>query len=323
MRQNIGLKVASVTATALFFLVGCVSPTSSSSNTELTVSAPTVTASISDTSVTPGSTVTLTATATSGATLLWSQVTGNSVSLSGATSAIASFTPSVSGVYSFHVVATNAGGSTTSNTISVTVSATAPMVSAGISETSGVLFDIVSLTATATSGASLLWTEVSAPSGSTAAILDGSTAFARIVPDVAGVYVFSVTATNSGGSATSNTVSVSIVDPLAGTWVNSYPNGSITMTYTFTFANGIWSNIQTNSSSSNTFVASGTYVENSAGVVVLSETNAVQTIGGVSYNRTRQDTATFGFVISGGVINWTLQSGTLLQISDLNPYTKQ
>jgi hypothetical protein len=133
---------------------------------------------------------------------------------------------------------------------------------------------------------------------------------------VAGTYIFNVTATNGGGTATSGNVSVNISDPLTGTWV-------------FTFANGIWTTTQTSTGNlgfSNNM--NGTYSETAAGVVVFKVSFEGTITNGVTTTNyapaTPQPFATNNFSISGGVLTWTLADITWSQVGfPMNPYTKQ
>src|SRR5262249_1254902 len=129
--------------------------------------------------------VTLTATASSGATLVWSP--------GGQTTA--SITVNAAGTYI--VTATAANGCTATDAAVVTLNNTPPTVNAGRDTVIGCSSSSVTLTATASSGATLLWS-------------NGQTT-ASITVTVAGTYT--VTATGTNGCTASDVVNVGLNTP--------------------------------------------------------------------------------------------------------------
>jgi len=128
MRANVVSKVAILSVVAAIAAVsGCggdSSSSSSSSGSGTTVSAPTITVQPVSQSVSSGTAVTLSVTATGDGTLSY-QWYKDSTAISGATSssyAISSATSSNAGTY--YVVVTNSGGSTTSSSATLTVGTT-------------------------------------------------------------------------------------------------------------------------------------------------------------------------------------------------------
>jgi hypothetical protein len=132
-----------------------------------------------------------------------SSPSGVTVSLTGAATAQATFTPTVAGVYEFELTVSD-GELATRDTVRVTVSAAnqAPAVDAGTDQ-SITLGATANVTATATDpdgdALTYAWTVQSRPAGSTAALSATTTPAVSITPDVAGAYVLRVTVSDGRG----------------------------------------------------------------------------------------------------------------------------
>lgn len=137
---------------------------------------------------------------------------GTTVSLSGAATAQATFTPSVAGVYEFEVTVSD-GELAARDTVRVTVAAAnrAPAVDAGADQSVTVgAQSTVTATASDPDGDPLTyaWTVASRPEGSTAALSATNTPSVSLTPDVAGAYVLRVTVSDGRGGEDSDEVTI-------------------------------------------------------------------------------------------------------------------
>jgi hypothetical protein len=141
-----------------------------------------------------------------------SSPSGVTVSLAGAATAQATFTPTVAGVYEFELTVSD-GELAARDTVRVTVAAAnqAPVVDAGTDQ-SITLGATANVTATATDpdgdALTYAWTVQSRPAGSTAALSATTTPAVSITPDVAGAYVLRVTVTDGRGGQAIDEVTI-------------------------------------------------------------------------------------------------------------------
>ena len=173
-----------------------------------------------DQNATAGSVVTLQGSASSDPdgdplTFQWRSLSapdGTTVSLSGAATAQATFTPSVAGVYEFELTVSD-GELAARDTVRVTVAAAnrAPVVDAGADQSVTVgAQSTVTATATDPDGDPLTyaWTVESRPEGSTAALSATDTPSVSLTPDIAGAYVLRVTVSDGRGGEDSDEVTI-------------------------------------------------------------------------------------------------------------------
>jgi len=148
----------------------------------------------------------------------WTQTSGPAVALSGADTALASFTPAAAGTYGFSLTVTDVRGATGSDTVTVTA-VPPPVARAGADQTTrpfrNVQLDGRGSTASATgSTLSYAWSQVG---GQAASLSGANTATPRFVTGKSGAYAFSLTVTDSLTGATStDTVTVNATVPRGG-----------------------------------------------------------------------------------------------------------
>ena len=141
----------------------------------------------------------------------------SSATLTDGRAAIAGFVPDAAGTYVFQVVVSD-GSETCSSTVSVSIPANeSPTCEAG-PDLDVPVGEFVALDATETTDPdgddlSFYWTAIERPDGSVSGILDRDTTTARFVPDIAGRYVFEVTA-DDGLDSCSDTVTVTATSNL-------------------------------------------------------------------------------------------------------------
>ncbi len=206
--------------------------------TRLTALTPSVSASASAAVAAGGSTVTLTGTASPGASgsdaalsYAWQQLSGPVVTLTGASARVATFTaPSPGGVLSFRFTASDATGAAASTTVSLRAN-TAPVVDAipNVSVRAG---QPVTFTATGTDaeGDALTFAATGVPTGATfssAGVFNWSAA-------AAGTYTVSVTASDGTQTSAARTVTIAVVANNAPT-VGSIPNQTVRVGQTVAF----------------------------------------------------------------------------------------
>ena len=142
---------------------------------------------------------------------------GITVSLTGAATSQATFTPTVAGVYEFELTVSD-GELAARDTVRITVAAAnqAPSVDAGTDQ-SITLGATANVTATATDPdgdpLTYAWTVQSRPTGSTAALSATTTPAVSITPDVAGAYLLRVTVTDGRGGQAVDEVTITATAP--------------------------------------------------------------------------------------------------------------
>ena len=142
---------------------------------------------------------------------------GIPVSLTGAATAQATFTPTTAGVYEFELTVSD-GELAARDTVRVTVGAAnrVPVVDTG-SDQSITLGAAVTVTAVASDPdadpLTFAWTVQSRPAGSTAALSATNTAAVSITPDVAGEYVLRVTVSDGRGGQATDDVKITATPP--------------------------------------------------------------------------------------------------------------
>jgi len=201
-----------------------------SAMTRLTALTPTVTASTSAAIAAAGSTVTLTGVATPGSagsasnlSYAWQQMSGPMVTLSGATTASATFSaPTPGGALSFRFTATDVTGASTSTTVNMRAN-TAPTVNP-IADQTVRAGQAVSFTATGADveGDALTFAATGVPSGatfSTAGVFNWAAS-------VAGTYTVSVTASDGNLVSVARTVTITVT-PNTAPSVNAITNPSV------------------------------------------------------------------------------------------------
>ncbi|HET9334387.1 MAG TPA: tandem-95 repeat protein [Gemmatimonadota bacterium] len=146
-----------------------------------------------------------------------SSPSGVTVSLTGAGTALATFTPTVAGVYEFELTVSD-GELAARDTVRVTVAAAnqAPSVDAGTDQ-SITLGGTANVTATATDpdadALTYAWVVQSRPAGSTAVLSATTTPAVAITPDVAGAYVLRVTVNDGRGGQAVDEVTITATAP--------------------------------------------------------------------------------------------------------------
>lgn len=140
---------------------------------------------------------------------------GSSATLSGATTAMPSFTPDVAGNYTATLTVTDDDGATDSDTVTVSVSAAnqPPTAEAGDNQ-NGTIGVEVNLDGSDSSDADgtindYAWT-LDTPSGSSVTLSDADTATPSFRPDAAGEYTATLTVTDNDGATDSDTVTVTV-----------------------------------------------------------------------------------------------------------------
>jgi hypothetical protein len=142
---------------------------------------------------------------------------GVPVSIAGAATSQATFTPSATGVYEFELTVSD-GELAARDTVRVTVGAAnvAPTVDAGADQ-AVTLGAAATVTATAADPdgdpLTFAWTVTSRPTGSTAAPNPTNAATVSITPDLAGAYVLQVTVTDGRGGQAVDAVAVTATPP--------------------------------------------------------------------------------------------------------------
>jgi hypothetical protein len=145
-------------------------------------------------------------------TYQWTQTSGPAVTLSGASTATPTFTPTTPGTYAFSLVVNNGVFNSTPSTVTVTV-VQAPIANAGGNQ-SAVVGTLVTLNGTASSDPNTpalpltyQWTQTSGP----AVTLNGAnTATPSFTPTVAGTYVFSLIVNNGLTGSTPATATITV-----------------------------------------------------------------------------------------------------------------
>lgn len=163
----------------------------------------------------PISTATLDGSASSNyTTVLWTQVSGASCTITNSNNIIANVSGLTVGSYSFKLTLTNTSGSAT-KTITVTVNNPPQPVANLVAVPNSVTLTgssvTITLDARATAGASVTYA-VSKVSGASCTINNANTNLATAVITTAGTYVFQVIATNTGGSDTA-TATALVIEP--------------------------------------------------------------------------------------------------------------
>ena len=181
--------------------------------------APTCDAGVTPVTITlPVNSVGLTATG-SGAnavSFLWSKVSGTGGSITSPTSASTTATGLTQGSYVYRITVTdNVSGLTCTSDKSITVNAATPLipptVNAGINQAIQLPTNSVTVTATAVASSGSItgyqWIKVT---GGAATITSATSASTTITGLVAGVYTFSVTATQTNGLTATDTVQITV-----------------------------------------------------------------------------------------------------------------
>lgn len=165
----------------------------------------------------------------------WAKITGTGGSITSPTSVSTTITGLSAGVYVYQLTVTNSFGLTSSTTLTITVLAAPPvnnppLVNPGSNQTIdlGVTSSASILgTASDTDGTivSTLWSILSAPAGSTAAITSPTSLSTAITPLKAGVYVLQLSATDDDGDSTTDTIDITVIGstnaaPVANAGVN-------------------------------------------------------------------------------------------------------
>jgi CSLREA domain-containing protein len=151
-------------------------------------------------------------------TFLWTQTAGPSVTLTGANTAMPSFTPPQAGTYMFSLVVNNGVVSSTAASVTVTVTATThpPLANAGPNQTvsTGTL---VTLNGSGSSDPNVpplpltyLWTQTAGP---TATLTGANTAKPTFTPTQAGTYKFSLVVNNGVANSVAAIVTITAVTP--------------------------------------------------------------------------------------------------------------
>jgi len=209
----------------------------------------------------------------------WIRVFGPSVTIEGWKTAIASFTPSVSGVYTFRLIVDDGDVNGRASTeVTVTVSNAAPVANAG-EDVEAQKLTRITLSGSAFDGdrdaVAVVWSQVSGPASVT--LRNPDTVSSDFVAPAAGVYVFRIQVTDSEGAVSFDETTVTVwgLAPTAvvtatpttfvGTSIvfdgsgSSDPDGSITE-YTLDFGDGTRPSSGTNPTQSHAFHADGVYV---------------------------------------------------------------
>jgi hypothetical protein len=138
----------------------------------------------------------------------WTKTSGPSVTLTGASSAKASFTPTTAGSYVFTLTVTDNSGLTASDSVTITVQAK-PIANAGADATA-TTGTAVALNGSASSDpdgsiASYAWAQTSGPATT---LSNATTARPSFTPTVAGSYVFALTVTDNSGLTATDSVTI-------------------------------------------------------------------------------------------------------------------
>ncbi|MDP4263353.1 MAG: PKD domain-containing protein [Bacteroidota bacterium] len=182
---------------------------------------PVVNAGPAQTVIAPASSATLSGSATDAdgtiASYLWTKVSGTGGTITSPNSATTTVTGLSAGSYVFNLKATDNGGASGNQAVTVTVSAGTPppnqppVVTVGAAQTITLPVSSVTLTGTATDAdgtiASYLWTKTS---GGVAVIATPNAASTLVSGLVAGSYMFNLQVTDNGGASTNKTVAVTV-----------------------------------------------------------------------------------------------------------------
>jgi alpha-tubulin suppressor-like RCC1 family protein len=150
----------------------------------------------------------------------WTKASGTGGTITAPSSATTTFKGLTAGIYKFVLTVTDNSGGTGTDTMQVTVAPQPPTVSAGSNKSVTLPVDSVVLigTATAYGGAhihSLTWTTTSGPNSPTI-VMTNSNQTATIHGLIQGIYVFTLTATDSQGLTDSSKVTVTVNPAPAG-----------------------------------------------------------------------------------------------------------
>ena len=180
--------------------------------------------SVSATPTTGGTTtqITLSATVQDATSYQWQYSTnsgGNWQDITGATSATATWTPGAVGTYQVQLLATNSDGTTTSDTISITIYAAPTVSSPSVSPAQGPITQQITLSGSATDPASSVspttyqWQQASAETGPWTPIDGATTAtYQYSFSGSAGTTYYRLAATGVGGTGYSSAVSYTAYD---------------------------------------------------------------------------------------------------------------
>ncbi|MGR8951024.1 MAG: PKD domain-containing protein, partial [Gammaproteobacteria bacterium] len=188
----------------------------------------------------------------------WTQISGPTVSLTGATTAQPSFTPTIAGTYIFSLIVNDSLASSPADTVTISVNAR-PMANAGFDQAVNA-GSLVTLNGTASSdpdnGPSPLtyeWTQISGP---TVSLTGATTAQPSFTPTIAGTYIFSLIVNDDLATSTADVVTISVnAIPIAdagpdqnlnvaspvtlnGTGSSDPDNGPLPLTYKWTQDSG-------------------------------------------------------------------------------------
>ncbi|HEX5406477.1 MAG TPA: hypothetical protein VFX16_29745 [Pseudonocardiaceae bacterium] len=174
----------------------------------------------SDQTVQQGQHVTLDGSASINAkTFAWVQTSGTAVTLTGANTAVATFTaPATAGTLGFTLTTTGTSGSSTDDIVITVAAVAAPVANAGPDQVGVLVGNSVLLNASASTGAATFaWSEVSGPA---ATLTNANTAQASFIMPASNPpvpLVFKVTVTGPGGTATDQVNVTAQVDTLTTT----------------------------------------------------------------------------------------------------------
>jgi chitinase len=147
----------------------------------------------------------------------WSMVStpdGSAANLSGSTTVDPSFIPDKFGVYIFSLIVNDGHENSEADTVTVTVSNDAPIADAG-TDKSSVINTEVALDGRGSSDAdggplSYAWSIISKPEGSAANLSGATTVDPSFIPDISGVYVFSLIVNDGHENSEADTVTVTV-----------------------------------------------------------------------------------------------------------------
>ena len=148
------------------------------------------------------------------ASLLWTEISGPTVTMTSTTTSTLTLTNILAGTYIFQLSVQDNGGAVTNDQVTVTVTPVinvAPVVNAGADQLLTLPISQVQLTGTATDSdgtiASLLWTEISGP---TVTMTNTTTLTLALTNLLTGTYVFQLSAKDNGGTVANDQVTVMV-----------------------------------------------------------------------------------------------------------------